>query len=141
MFKTKHHLGSPNALLNTPKIPHKALPDSPSSHISPRSFSRAEHRPPTLLNSSLSTRSLAPRTSTPKPPTPMPLKSILKGKSSPPRDSYESDGEIMTAKKVSRNDVPTSLPPNAHLGESLVQLVIYFRHYVPYLILRSMKVP
>lgn len=33
----------------------------------------------------------------------------------------------MTAKKVSRNDVytvPTYLPPNAHLGEYLVQLVI-----------------
>lgn len=49
----------------------------------------------------------------------MPLKSILKGKSSPPRDSYESDGEITTAKKALRNNVytvPTSLPPNAHLG-------------------------
>lgn len=58
----------------------------------------------------------------------MPLKSILKGKSSPPRDSYESDGEITTAKKASRNNVytvPTSLPPNAHLGESLVLLVIF----------------
>jgi hypothetical protein len=116
MFKTKHDIGSPNYNLNTPKIPSKALPQSPPL-MPPRSFSRAEHRSFTMLKPSLS--SSTSRTHTPKPSTPQPLKSILKGKTSPPRDSYESDGEVTAAKK-SVYTVPNSLPQHAHLGESLV---------------------
>lgn len=116
MFKTKHDLGSPNYNLNTPKIPPKALPQSPPL-MPPRSFSRAEHRSFTMLKPSLP--SSTSRAHTPKPSTPQPLKSILKGKTSPPRDSYESDGEVTAAKKGSRNSVytvPNSLPQHAHLG-------------------------
>ncbi|KAG2106658.1 uncharacterized protein F5147DRAFT_837876 [Suillus discolor] len=116
MFKTKHDIGSPNYNLNTPKIPSKALPQSPPL-TSPRSFSRAEHRSFKMLKPSLS--GSISRAHTPKPSTPLPLKSILKGKTSPPRDSYESDGEVAAAKKGSRNNVytvPNSPPQHAHLG-------------------------
>ncbi|KAG1727991.1 hypothetical protein EDB19DRAFT_1913958 [Suillus lakei] len=118
MYKTKHDHGSPNFNLNTPKIPPKALPQSPPL-MSPRSFSRAEHRSSTLLKPSL--RSSVSQAPTPKPSTPQPLKSILKGKTSPPRESYESDGEIAAAKKGSRNNVytvPNSLPQHAHLDRT-----------------------
>lgn len=141
MFKTKHDIGSPNYNLNTPKIPPKALPQSPPL-TSPRSFSRAEHRSFTMLKPSLS--GSISRAHTPKPSTPLPLKSILKGKTSPHRDSYESDGEVAAAKKGSRNNVytvPNSPPQHAHLGESLVQLILSFHHYVPYLIFYPIKVP
>jgi hypothetical protein len=141
MYKTKHDQGSPNFNLNTPKIPPKALPQSPPL-MSPHSFNMGEHRSLTILKSSLpSSMSRAP---TPKPSTPQPLKSCLKGKTSPSRDSYESDGEV-TAKKGSRNSVytvaPNSLPQHAHLGESLVQLMLFSYHYVPYLIFDLIKVP
>lgn len=116
MYKTKHDLGSPNFNLNTPKIPPKALPQSPPL-MSPHSFNMDEHRSFTMRKPSLpSSNSRAP---TPKPSTPQPLKSILKGKTSPPRDSHDSDGEVTAAKKSSRNNVytvPNSLPQHAHLG-------------------------
>ena len=118
-----------------------ALPESPS-RMPPRSSSRAEYRPSTLRKTSL--QSSLSRASTPKPSTPQPLKSILKGKTSPPHESYESDGEITADKNFPRNTVytvPSSLPQNAHLGESLVQLILSFRCYVPYLMFRPIKVP
>jgi hypothetical protein len=105
------------------------------------------------LKSILKGKALLPRDSyEPQPPksilkgkTPLPrasyesqsLKSILKGKAPLPRDSYESDREVTATKKGSRDNaytVPNFLPQRAHFGESLVQLMLSFHHYVPYLI-------
>lgn len=50
---------------------------------------------------------------------PVPLKSILKGsKNAFPSDSYESEGEMLTSKKVARSqyNIPNVLPPGSRLG-------------------------
>lgn len=50
----------------------------------------------------------------------MRLKSFLRrNKHFPPRDSYENEGEILTAKTAARSlyNVPNVPPPGSHLGE------------------------
>jgi hypothetical protein len=56
-----------------------------------------------------------------------PLRSILKGsKNAQPLDSYESEGEMLAAKKIARSqyNIPNVLPPGSSLGEYAFDLTL-----------------
>ncbi|KAF9222972.1 hypothetical protein BS17DRAFT_164196 [Gyrodon lividus] len=115
MFKQKHSPTSPGYVPGTPKLPKLPLPEE--TGVSPsRPATRADTRRP-------QTPAMVPSSSSRANPTSgqpaKPLKSILKGSNnSQPRDSYESEGEMLSAKKVARcggYNIPDVLPPGVRL--------------------------
>lgn len=114
MFKQRHSTMSPAFVPDTPKLPKLSLPEEPCTGSSSRPATRADtRRPQTPVRVIASSRS-NPTAGQPA----VPLKSILKAtKNAQPRDSYESEGEILS-KKIARSqyNIPPVLPPGSRLG-------------------------
>lgn len=119
MFKKRHSPTSPSFVPDTPKLSKLSLPDEPEhlctrpSRPATRTDTRRPQTPAMVTSSSSRANPTAGQPA-------VPLKSILKGsKHSPHRDSYESEGEILTAKKAARSlyNIPNVPPPGSRLGE------------------------
>ncbi|KIJ17580.1 hypothetical protein PAXINDRAFT_9526 [Paxillus involutus ATCC 200175] len=115
MFKQRHSPTSPGYVPGTPKLPKLSLPLEMGTRPS-RPATRADTRRP-------QTPAMVPSSNSRANPTSgqpaKPLKSILKGSNnSQPRDSYESEGEMLSAKKVARCEgynIPNVLPPGMRM--------------------------
>ncbi|KAH0826151.1 hypothetical protein J3R83DRAFT_5565 [Lanmaoa asiatica] len=110
MYKQHHSSTSPRFVPDTPKLRKLSLPEELYAGPSRPATSADMRRPqtPAMASSSSGVN-----------PTPAkPLKSILKGsRNAQPRDSYDSDGEVLAAKKVacSQYNIPNVLPPGSRL--------------------------
>lgn len=120
MFKSRHQPGSPQFILNTPKISKRSLSPDETSSVPSRPTTRMGTRPPTPMRESTTNPRNNPTSGQPA----LPLKSILKkvGNTSPNRMGYDSEGETLTSKKVSRSgvyDVRNLCVPGVRMGKSL----------------------
>ena len=116
MFKKQHSPLSPSFVPGTPKLPKLSLPEEPSCTGPSRPATRADIRRPITSAVVTSSSRASPTAGQPV----KPLKSILKGsKNAQSLDSYESEGEMLTAKKIARSqyNIPNVLPPGSRLGK------------------------
>ena len=116
MFKKQHSPLSSGFVPGTPKLPKLPLPEEPSSTGPSRPATRADIRRPQTPARVTSSSRANPTAGQPV----KPLKSILKGsKNAQPLDSYESEGEMLAAKKIARSqyNIPNVLPPGSCLGK------------------------
>ncbi|KAF8125758.1 hypothetical protein EV363DRAFT_1175500 [Boletus edulis] len=115
MFKKRHSATSPGSIPDTPKLSTLSLPEEPRNGPSPRPVTRADTRRPQTPAMVTSSSSRAnPTGGQPA----VPLKSILKGgRNAQSHDSYDSEGEILTAKKAARSlyNIPNVPPPGSRL--------------------------
>ncbi|KAG9316005.1 hypothetical protein JVU11DRAFT_3666 [Chiua virens] len=114
MYKQRRSPTSPSFIPDTPKLRKLSLPEEPAVGPSPRPATRADMRRP-------QTPAMSPSSSRANPTAGQParaLKSILKGTNhAQPLDSYESEGEMLAAKKVARSqyNIPNVLPRGSRL--------------------------
>ncbi|KIK24602.1 hypothetical protein PISMIDRAFT_678219 [Pisolithus microcarpus 441] len=126
MFKQRHRPESPSYIPCTPKPPKLSLPPVETRDVPSRPITRAGTRPPTPARPSNNPRA-NPLSGQPV----KPLRPILKkpGVSVPAYASYDSEGEMLTSKKVARSHDVHSRPLPPGVRKVHIQTEVFNLHW------------